>query len=69
MFHYRRILPNIKSRKNIPASYGSMKVDNELFFLGSKTIMLEVRSQIVGPSEPAAFTTPIQPCKQVKKRE
>jgi len=35
---------------NIPASYGSMKVNNELFFLGSKTIMLEVWSEIVGPS-------------------
>jgi len=29
---------------NIPASYSSMKSNNELFFFRCKTIMLEIRS-------------------------
>jgi hypothetical protein len=38
-----------------------MKFDNDLIFFWAEIAPFEVRTEIVYPSKPAAFTAPLQP--------
>lgn len=43
-----------------PATYGCMKLENQILFLWGEAIMLQIRSQVISPPHPATFPTPLQ---------
>lgn len=45
----------------IPATYSCMKCYNHLLFLWSEALMLQIRPQIISPSQPTALPTSLQP--------
>jgi hypothetical protein len=54
-----------EGKETLPASYSFVKFKNGFFFFWCKVVVIEVRPQIICPSEPTALAASVKSFKKI----
>lgn len=58
----KTVMDKIESEREIPATNTYIEVADDGVFLFRESTMLDVRSQVIQPSQSATFSTSLKPC-------